>query len=218
MSLPLTQVDEVELVREALHIEGSQRRNATRWIKVAGVAILALMVIELVVNHGKGKSIDFADCLIFGSLLFGSCAYGLTPGLRQAVDRAIDLSDKRLLGGMIEAIDSGDPKLKEALEKASTALLTQVTPEDSGLLDDYQLDQLVRAIRVSNNPEFCVAGIMAIGSLGTNHTLHTLEIFLNDPLVPHVRRLPLEPKIRETMVHLRIRLARERLTSGDFER
>jgi hypothetical protein len=208
---------EVELLLETLQTEGAHRRYSTRWIRVAVIGIFALSLFECIVGIVKGRSIDFADVLIYGSLLGGSCAYGLTPGLRKAVTEASAISDKRFLGAMIEALDSGDAQLKTALEQATTGLLEQVTGDDLGLLDDYQLDQLARAVRVSTDARFYKAAVRALGSIGTNRTLHNLEIFLNDPFIPKVRRSRLEPHIRAAMGELRIRLAKEVFTNGDLD-
>lgn len=208
--------NEVDTLLETFRTEGGQRRDYSRWVKWTCGAIFVAWLIESIVDYTKGKPFDFGDLVIFSSLFGGTCAYGLTPTLRRAVTKAADLKDKRLLGGMIEAMDAGDANLKETLERASLRLLMQVGPDDTELLDEYQLDQLVKASRLSSNAAFSSVALRAIGYIGTNRTLQSLDISLNDPSLVSDRRSHLEPKIRAAMAELRIRLAKDQLSRGEL--
>ncbi len=208
--------ENVDALLETIRSEGAQRRNSTRWIKSLMALVFGVWIIEIVVDLFRGKPVDFADLIIFGTIFGGSCVYGLTPGLKKAVTAAASLSDKRFLGAMIEALDAGDPKLKDTLETSAEALLQQVGPADIKLLDEFQLDQLVKALRISKNIEFCVAALRALGCIGTNRTLQNLEVMLNDPFIPSKHRSRLEPHVRSAMAELRIRLAKERYSRPEI--
>jgi hypothetical protein len=89
-----------------------------------------------------------------------------------------------------------------------------VNADDLGLLDDYQMEQLVKAVRLSANPRFCKAAIIALGCIGSTRTLQALEVTYNDPLISPLRRSQLEPHIRAAMGELRIRIAKSSLQSA----
>ena len=200
-----------------LEKESAQRRKMTRHIRVAFVIVFGLLLIQSIISFAKGKPFDAANLLIYGSLIGTSCAYGLSPRLRQSIEESMVCRDKRFLGAMIEALDSGDPELKSSLEIAVTRLLILVNQEDMGLLSDLQLDKLWQAVRLSTDINFCVAGIRALGTIGTSRSLHNLDILLNDPFIPESRRSKMEPTIKAAMVELRIRLAKELLAPNELD-
>jgi hypothetical protein len=216
-SVPNDTLSEVDVLLETIQREGAQRRKATRSAKLLCVAVCCLILGGALVDVSKGKPFDYGSVLIVASTLGCGFAYGLTPGLRQALTRAATLYDLRLLGGMIEALDSGEPKLRKTLEEVSTTLLEQVQPADLGLLDDYQLDQLLRAVRLSSNKRFVSSAIKTMGRIGSKRTLQALEIFINDPSLSPKRRAELEPYLCTAMADLRIRIAEERVSGRELE-
>lgn len=166
------------------------------------------------------RELELSSILTFTSL-FACLAAGvsMTSQHRQALSQAAQWQDPRVIPHLVEALDADLEEIRQEAKSALKALLPKAESAGGGgiILTPKQRKLLADLCR-DKDPELAGQAIIALGSLGDESSLKTLdEIGRGAPKTPQPHQQKVSALALESAGNLRLRLARqivEERTSG----
>lgn len=168
-------------VLEILREESIRRRAGTRKLRVGAGVLIAIALLSAGVNFATGHSFDVLTLLPIFVLGTSGLAMGASGRHKLSVKNAALLGDLRAIGGIIEALDCGDPEVVQLAESALVDLLPLVKAEDGVMIDDHQRHVLTAALGTTSNREFFATGVGALRHIGDARSLQALDAWIAVP-------------------------------------
>lgn len=212
MAIEVQAPESLDSLLALLQKEADQRRKNALFLQqlIAGLAG-GYVVVALILFIIKGK-LELSSILSFTSL-FACLAAGvsMTSQHRQALSKAAQWQDPRVIPHLIEALDADNEEIKKEAKAVLKSLLPKLLDDASpGITLNLKQRQLLTGLCRDKDAELAEAAVKSLGVLGDEASLKTLDEIgkpdRNKPggLTPKISALAME-----SAGNLRLKLARQ---------